>query len=75
MQISKRRLKNSMNNLKKLRNISKMKQEQVAYGLCMSIDQYRRRERGESPLTEEEIKKVALFYDCRYEDVLGEKNE
>lgn len=75
MQISKRRLKNSMNNLKKLRNISKMKQEQVAYSLCMSIDQYRRRERGESPLTEEEIKKVALFYDCRYEDVLGEKNE
>lgn len=61
MQISKRRLKNSMNNLKKLRNISKMKQEQVAYGLCMSIDQYRRRERGESPLTEEEIKKWHFF--------------
>lgn len=39
----------------------------------MSEAQYGRRERGDTPLTEDEIRKAAKVYKCDPKDILGEE--
>ncbi len=61
-----------MNNLKKLREKHGYTQKKVANAFCMTATQYGRRERCEVPLTEEEVKRTAKFYNCDIGKILGD---
>lgn len=62
-----------MNQILKLRKAKKLTQKQLAKAVHMSEDQLGRRERGEVPLTDEDIRALANALNCSFEDILGDQ--
>lgn len=63
-----------MNQILKLRKEKKLTQKQLAKLVHMSEDQLGRRERGEVPLTDDDIRVLSNALNCSFEDILGEKH-
>ena len=60
-----------MNNILNLRKQYDISRLQLAQYMSMSQAALGRRERGEVPLSEDEICKIANFFKCPYEDIIG----
>lgn len=64
-----------MNSLKKMREKVGFSRKEAAEKMCMSEAQYGRRERGDTPLTEDEIIIATKVYGCELKDILGDKKD
>ena len=62
-----------MNGLRKLRKQKGYTIKEVAEKMFMSEAQYGRRERGDTPLTEDEIRMATKVYKCELKDILGDE--
>lgn len=61
-----------MNQILRLRKRKNLTQKQLTKLVHMSEDQLGRRERGEVPLTDDEIRVLSNALHCSFEDILGE---
>ena len=62
-----------MNNIKKLREEKGISRQKLAANMCMSVSAIGRRERGELPLSEDEIIQLRAYLSCTYEELLRGK--